>query len=108
MNDFCSQCKLPIEASWYFCPNCGNPLKEKPPVLSAAKQTTIYLVSFFLAPLGLYWAMKYIKYKDNKTRTVGIVSLVLTVVAIAISIFGVKYALDQYSRFLNSISPYGF
>ncbi len=107
MNNNCPACKLIVESLWYYCPNCGNSLKEKPPNLSISKQIVIYGVSFFLAPFGLAWGIKYARYSDKKTRIVGYVSIILTVISIIITVATVKYALDEYSKILNSISPYG-
>lgn len=101
----CEACGYAIIPDWYFCPNCAKMLKEKVPSLTAGKQALIYLVSFFLAPFGLAWGIKYVRFHDKKTRVVGIVSIVLTIIAIALSVGAFKYAMDQYATMLNSISP---
>ena len=101
----CSFCKFNIQNDWFFCPNCGKQLKEKEITITTSKQILIYFVSFFLAPLGLGWGLKYIRSKDNKIRTVGIISIVLTVLSIIMLIFATKSFIDQYIKLLNNLVP---
>jgi hypothetical protein len=103
---FCPACQFKTESDWFFCPSCAKELKEKVPVISISKQILIYGVSFFLAPLGLGWGLKYIKSTDQKTKKVGIISIVLTVASIILMIMASKNFIDQYSKILNNISQY--
>ena len=96
----CEKCKYQIQTDWYFCPNCGKILKEKP--ITIRKQIGIYLVSFFLAPLGLGWGFRYIRSKDKKIKLVGIISIVLTVISMVLLILAFKNLMDQYSTMLNN------
>lgn len=98
----CGQCKYQIQSEWYFCPNCGKVLREKPPSLSFGKQLLIYSVSFFLAPLGLGWGIKYIRYKDVKTKLVGWIAIGLTILSVVLMIIAFKNVMDQYSKLLNN------
>ncbi|MFA6016774.1 MAG: zinc ribbon domain-containing protein [Patescibacteria group bacterium] len=101
----CPICHFKVQADWFFCPNCAKELKEKIPEISIPKQILIYLVSFFLAPLGLGWGLKYIRSKDSKTRNIGIISIVLTVVSIILMVIASKSFIDQYTKMLNNIVP---
>ncbi len=101
----CPSCKTPVQPAWYFCPNCGKQLREAPIVISIPKQMLIYLVSFFLSPLGLSWGLQYVKYKDRRVKIVGIISIVLTVVSIILMLGSFKYFMDQYSSMLNNLTP---
>lgn len=92
-----------LQPEWYFCPNCGESQKEKVPDISFFKQITIYLVSFFLAPLGLIWGIKYAKYDDKKTKLVGILSIVLTILSLIFMVLVFKGFIDQYAKTLNSM-----
>lgn len=103
-NNECISCKTSLLSVWYFCPNCGKQLKEAPIVISIPKQILIYLVSFFLSPLGLSWGLKYVKYKDRRVKIVGIISIVLTIVAIVLMIVSFKYVMDQYTKTLNGLT----
>ena len=98
----CEKCKYQIQPEWYFCPNCGKVLKEKPISISIRKQILIYLVSFFLAPLGLGWGIKYIRYKDNKVRLVGLIAILLTIISLGLLILTFKNIMDQYPKLLNN------
>lgn len=54
------------------------------------KQIGIYALSFFLPPLGLWPAFKYLRQEDTKAKTIGAIAIILTVISIALSlvIFG--------------------
>ncbi|MBP6044935.1 MAG: zinc ribbon domain-containing protein [Microgenomates group bacterium] len=99
----CSTCKFQISSEWFFCPNCGKQLKEKVPVITVWKQILIYLVSFFLAPLGLGWGFKYIRSTDLKVRIVGLVAIFLTVVSVILLFYTFKSFADQYGKVLNNL-----
>ena len=92
----CPHCGNLILPESYFCPSCGQKLKDKPPSTTIAKQIVIYLTSFFLPPLGLWPAFKYIKQKDSKSKTIGFVALFLTIVSLIVSIW-------ITTNFINSI-----
>jgi putative Mn2+ efflux pump MntP len=104
-NLFCPACQFKTQSDWFFCPNCAHELKEKPPVISVFKQILIYSVSFFLTPLGLGWGLKYARYKDTKTKIVGIISIVLTVLSLVLISLVAKNFIDQYAQILNNIIP---
>lgn len=104
-NPLCPTCKFKTQSDWFFCPNCARVLKEKVPEISISKQALIYFVSFFLTPLGLGWGLKYIRSTDQKIKTIGIISIVLTVLSIILMIFVFKGFIDQYAKLLNNIVP---
>jgi hypothetical protein len=101
----CPSCQFQTQPDWYFCPNCAKELREKPPVISVGKQIFMYLVSFFLTPLGLGWGIKYIKFKDQKTKTIGIICIVLTALSLIFMVMSVKSFIDQYGKMLNNLIP---
>ena len=101
MQPTCPTCHLAMQSTWYFCPNCGKQLAEPPVVISIPKQFLIYLVSFFLSPLGLGWALKYIKHPDRKVRIVGAISLFLTFLALGLTFFYINKAMQSYSMMLK-------
>ncbi len=103
MQPICPTCHLAMQPAWYFCPNCGKQLNEPPLVMGIPKQLLIYLVSFFLSPLGLGWAMKYIKHPDRKVRIVGAISLFLTFLALGLTLFYVNKVMQSYGAMLNGI-----
>jgi len=81
----CPSCKQNIALSDYFCPNCGKKLKEKPQSTTILRQIFIYLLSILLPPLGLWPGIKYLKQKDGKSRMIGFIAIVLTIISIVIT-----------------------
>lgn len=93
----CPSCQAVTSTTANFCSQCGKKLKNAPLSTSVAKQIVIYLVSFFLAPFGLGYAFIYLKQPDAKTRTIGIISLALTVCAIvAVIVFSTAFMKSYY------------
>ena len=100
----CPKCKAESSETAYFCYNCGQSLKPRPESTSVSKQALIYFVSFFLAPFGLGYAFKYLNRTDRKSKTIGTVSLVLTVLAIITVIFTAKTFIEQEYGVINLIN----
>lgn len=84
-NQLCRFCNAPVSDSFFFCPTCGKKLHEPP--ITIAKQISIYLVSIFLPPLGLWPGIKYISQKDEKTKMVGIIAIILTITSTIITVW---------------------
>ena len=99
----CPTCGVVIPTSASFCPNCGTKLKEPGVSTSIGKQALIYIVSFFLAPLGLGYAFKYLRQKDPKAKQIGMISVALTVAGIAAAIWISKAVMDSFYGSLNSL-----
>jgi hypothetical protein len=97
----CTYCKGNISSTDYFCPNCGKKLKEKPLSTSLLRQVLIYSLSFFLPPLGIWPAIKYLRQQDQKSKNVGLVALILTVVSIVITIYISIDLLNSYTKYLG-------
>lgn len=100
----CPSCKINVSETAYFCSNCGRPLRAKPEDISIAKQLLVYFVSFFLAPFGLGYAVKYLRQSDRKARTIGFVALGLTIIAVVIVVGIAKAFLEQQYGALNVIN----
>ena len=58
---------------------------EKPLSTTFLKQLLIYSVSFFLPPLGIWPAIKYLRQSDEKSKKIGLVALFLTIISIVIT-----------------------
>ncbi len=84
--DICPACQTLNDPANKFCSNCGKQLKEAALSTTPSKQVVIYLISFFLAPLGLWWALKYIRSSNLKAKKIGWVCIILTVLSILLSI----------------------
>lgn len=100
----CPTCKQPTQLVWNFCPNCGTTLRKKPLSTSFSKQLFIYLLSFFIPVLGFRYAFQYLKQEDKKSRIIGIITFLVTVISIGITIITLKNFMDYYSKILNDIS----
>lgn len=98
----CPNCKQNIIALDYFCPNCGKKLKDKPLSASIGKQIFLYLLSFFIPPLGLWPGIKYLKQKDDKSRVVGFIAVLLTIISIFITVFATFGFMNAVNKQLNS------
>ena len=100
----CPFCHTAISAADYFCPNCGKKLKDKPPATTISKQIIVYLVSLLLPPFGIVYAWRYLKQADGKSQKIGIAAVVLTVIALALTIWATKLMIDSINQQLNSFN----
>ncbi|MEP7167245.1 MAG: zinc ribbon domain-containing protein [Candidatus Woesebacteria bacterium] len=97
----CPQCHQPIKSTDYFCANCGKKIKEVPPATTVMRQALLYLGSIVLPPMGIVWGIKYLKQPDQKSKLIGIVAMVLTVLSFIIT---TKIALDYVSQINEQVS----
>jgi uncharacterized transporter YbjL len=103
----CPRCKIIVSENDYFCRNCGLALKSRLEDTSILKQILIYFVSFFLAPFGLGYTFSYLRRSDKKSKIIGAVSLILTILAIIVIIYlGYMYIKQKYGQ-LNLINNGG-
>lgn len=100
----CPECKNRVDPTDFFCPTCGFKIIGGSPATSLFKQISIYLLSFFLPPFGLIPAIKYIKQGDYKSKRVGAIAIVLTVLSIIISFFILQSFMNTYNKALNGSS----
>ncbi|HUD20258.1 MAG TPA: zinc ribbon domain-containing protein [Patescibacteria group bacterium] len=88
---FCPVCHTEVRLSDYFCFNCGKNLHEKPPSVTPESQAMLYLGSIFLPPMGVIWGWRYLKRDDQKSKIVGTVAMVITVIVLLLA---VKWTVD--------------
>ncbi len=73
---------------------------------TAGRQMFIYLLSFLLPPLGLWPGIKYLKQDSEKSRMIGFIAILLTIISIVITVwlsFGfINVFNQQLSQQLNS------
>lgn len=98
----CPKCKATNLSSANFCQACGKQLREMPLSTSVLKQLGIYLLSFFLPPLGLMPGIKYLRVHDSKANIVGLIAIILTIVSIILTLWTFSGLLDTYTKLLNS------
>ena len=82
----CPGCHASVRPTNYFCFNCGKNLKSKPPATSITRQLFIYAASLFLPPLGIIWGIRYLRQDDQKSKIIGWVAIILTLLSIIVSV----------------------
>jgi len=97
----CPSCKNPVVGEVYFCPNCGHKLVDKPLSTTVVKQIGIYALSFFLPPLGLWPAFKYLRQADRKAKQIGAAAIIITLVSVIISIWTVYVYVTAVGQAVN-------
>ena len=115
MNIICPNCKKEIDDSAKFCPLCGQELSlAGTTTLSSSKKIKIYLASFFLSPLGLFWFFKYFKSDETENRYVAYTCLIITLLPlITTAVIGSKYigalssSMELYNTNLDAYSKLG-
>ncbi|MDD4931672.1 MAG: zinc ribbon domain-containing protein [Candidatus Colwellbacteria bacterium] len=100
----CPSCRFPAIQDAYFCYNCGKPLRPKLESISIGKEIIVYLVSFFLAPLGLYFTVKYIRQPGEVSRRIAIISMIITAVAVIIAAYSINTFLQSAYQSINSLN----
>src|SRR3990172_2516310 len=80
----CGVCHVEVRHGDYFCFNCGKNLKPKPPSTSLPQQLIVYLESIFLPPYGIIIGLLYLRQKENSSKVVGVVAIVLTLLSIIV------------------------
>lgn len=104
----CPSCKKIILPTDVFCAACGTKLKEELQPVSVRRQWTIYAVSFFLPPFGLFPAIRLLKQKDAKAKKVGLLAIALTVVSILLSVWLTVSFTKSLNREVNrQLDQYG-
>lgn len=102
----CPQCHQEVADSWYFCANCGKSLRVAPPATDMGRQIYVYLVSLFLPPFGLWHVWKYLIRPDRKSKMIGLVALVLTVIAVYVLIRFTQATSDAVYKQINTINSW--
>lgn len=114
MNVPCPSCKKEVTAGVSFCSYCGHKLNPRGVVLTSTQKIRIYLISFFLSPLGLIWFFKYFRSDKLENRKVAYTSLIITLVPLVlILVIGSKYinsfssVIEMYETNLDVYSELG-
>jgi|SRR3989344_4283662 len=97
VQELCPVCHKVVVKTDYFCPNCGKALRQAPPSVTATAQILLYLGSVFLPPLGLWWGYKYLRRPDQKSKIIGVVATILTIISLIVT---TKLSVD----FINNVN----
>jgi hypothetical protein len=82
----CPKCHVPVKSGDYFCSNCGTNLHPAPPSISIGSQLLLYLGSLLLPPMGIIWGFRYLRQPDSKSKAVGLIAMILTIVILVITV----------------------
>jgi predicted amidophosphoribosyltransferase len=99
----CPVCHQSILATYYFCPNCGNNLKETPTAISPLVQAGLYALAIFLPPLGLWPGIKYVMKKNQQAKIVGAITIVLTLISTILTIWAILGFFNSYMAQMNEV-----
>lgn len=94
----CPSCHVAVRPTDYFCYNCGKNLKPSPKSTAAIFQISLYMKSILLPPFGILYALPYLKQKDQKSKIVGIVAIVLTITSLIAVFVLTKNLIDSVNR----------
>lgn len=62
----------------------------------------IYFVSFFLPPLGICPAIKYLRQSDEKSKKIGLAALFLTIISIVITSWLTISLINSFNKQLGN------
>ena len=103
----CPECGHEMSDEAAFCPYCGKPNENRHLSTSFASQAKVYLISLFLPPFGLWYVWQYLRQKDKKSKKIGGVSLVLTIISIFVTILTLNRFINSANQIINSNNLYG-
>jgi hypothetical protein len=96
ITNICPVCHQTILAEYYFCPNCGNNLKEKPVKISILTQIGLYALAVFLPPLGLWPGITYMMKKNPQAKRIGLITIILTLISTILMIWAIFSVFSSY------------
>jgi uncharacterized membrane protein YqaE (UPF0057 family) len=96
----CKFCGQAVFTNYYFCPYCGKKIVEPP--ITALKEISVYLLSVFLPPLGLWPGIKYLSQKNEKAKRVGLIAIILTIISTIVTIWISIGLLGSLTQSLNA------
>ena len=99
----CKYCHLKVSIGDYYCPNCGKKLKNKPVSTGLWALVWLFILSAFFPSLGLGLTIRYIRSADNKSKIIGWISLLITVIAFVGALLAVKVVLETFNQQMNSL-----
>ena len=100
----CPSCQSLVTETEFFCPNCGKKLREAPLSTTVSKQIMYYVLSILLPPIGIWWAVKYLRQGGEIAKKIGIAIIILTALSLAANVWAATGLYAAYSKFLNSFT----
>jgi hypothetical protein len=107
-NTLCPTCHQPVRLTDYFCSNCGKNLRPRPLSTSFLSQIGLYLKTLLLPPLGIVWGIRYLRQPDTKSKIVGLITIVITIIEIVfLVIFTVNLVNTVSKQIYQQTNLYG-
>lgn len=98
----CKYCHLPVTLQDFYCPHCGKKLKDKPVSTDLWPLVWLFVLSTLLPPLGIGLTIRYIKSEDQKAKSIGWISLMVTGLALIAAVYASKAILDVINSQVSS------
>lgn len=80
----CPFCGKEIRPTDTYCPTCGTKIPDVNLPFSTWQKIKIYAISFFLAPLGLFWFIKYFRNDNPAKKKTAYIALYITIATIVV------------------------
>jgi len=104
MDSRCPACGLPLPPDVNFCPSCGKKIKDPPSSVSFGAQFTVYFVSLFIPPFGLWYAYKYLKHGGSAEKKIGYAAIILTAVGIWLVVWTSQVLINGLNQALTGLT----
>lgn len=102
----CSKCHRSVDATDYYCRNCGKKLHSPPLTADFSTLIILFLKTVLLPPLGFIWGFRYLFQPDNRSKLIGflviVITLIETILLTQYTITMVNTATEQINQQLNS------
>jgi hypothetical protein len=76
----CPACHQVIDATDYFCRNCGKNIRSRPLSTSIPTQLWLYLKTLLFPPFGFIWGFRYLFQPKTSAKLIGLFVILLTIV----------------------------
>lgn len=79
--------------------------------ITLSKQIGVYLLSFFLPPLGLWPGFKYLTKGNDHAKHVGLIAIFLTILGIIVSLwtfFGILHSINNTLNQQINLKQFGY
>jgi hypothetical protein len=78
----CPSCHQPMKSTDFFCPTCGKNIRPRPLSTSVSSQIILYIKALLLPPMGFFWGYRYYRQSDTKSKLIGFVTILITIIEI--------------------------
>jgi hypothetical protein len=75
----CPKCYQPVTPTDYFCPKCGSKLRATPLSTSTGTLVLLAIKTLLLPPFGILWGIRYLRQSDDRSKLVGWVVIIVTI-----------------------------